>query len=155
RETLWWKQSKQGVQIALWRPPKVWTVALQEEPFQPARRFRLPLPGLIFLCTAGRAPAVFAVKKRPQATGEFIYHAPLFNVYQNGATCPGTHRYPQKVEKIPEDFFNSFFTLAANTNGRSQKYPDNLLRLWEEIDGHKRYPLNDLVKIGTIGDLLK
>ena len=38
---------------------------------------------------------------------------------------------------------------------RSQKYPDNLLKLWEEIDGKSKYPLKDLVKLGTLADLLK
>jgi PRTRC genetic system protein B len=155
REALWWKQGKNGAQVALWRAPKVWTVALQTEAFKPARRFRLPMPGLIFLCSPGRPPAVYAAKKRPQSPGEFIYHAPLFNVYENGTTCPGTHQYPQELEKIPESFFSAFFTLGAMHTGRSQKYPDNLIKLWEEIDGKAKYPLKDLVKLGTVADLLK
>jgi PRTRC genetic system protein B len=155
REVLWWKQSRVGAQIALWRPPKIWTVALQEEPFQPARRFKLPLPGLIFLCSPGQAPAVYAVKKRPQSPGEFIYHAPLFNVYDSGMTCAGTVKYPQAIEQIPEAFFAAFFTEAANTRGRSQKYPEDLLKLWMEIDGKAKYPLKDLVKLGIVADLLK
>jgi PRTRC genetic system protein B len=155
REALWWKQSRLAAQVALWRPPKIWRVALQEEPFQPARRFQLPLPGLIFACSAGRAPAVYAVKKRPRSAGEFIYHAPLFNVYQSGTTCAGTVEYPQEIRKIPEAFFSAFFTKGAFHTGRSQKYPDDLLKLWEEIDGQPKYPLKDLVKMGTVGDLLK
>jgi PRTRC genetic system protein B len=155
REALWWKQDRVSAQFALWRPPKIWQVALQEEPFQPARRFRLPMPGLIFICSPGRAPAVYAAKKRPRSQGEYIYHAPLFNVYQNGTTCAGTARYPQELEKIPEAFFASFFTKEAFSRGRSQKYPDDLIRLWEEIDGKPRFPLEDLVKMGTVGDLLK
>ena len=113
------------------------------------------MPGLIFVCSPGRAPVVFAVKKRPKSPCEFIYHAPLFNVYENGTTCGGTHQYPQEIEKIPESFFAAFFTLGAMHNGRSQKYPENLLKLWEEIDGKKKYPLGDLVKLGTIAYLIK
>jgi PRTRC genetic system protein B len=155
KDTLWWKQGKSGVEVALWRPPKIWAVALQQEAFKPARRFKLPMPGLIFICSPVRAPAVYAVKKRPQSPGEYVYHAPLFNVYEKGSTCPGTHRYPQEIEKIPESFFSAFFTQGAMHTGRSQKYPDNLLKLWEEIDGKPKYPQADLVKMGTIGDLLK
>lgn len=154
KSTLWWKQDKTGVQIALWRPPKVWPVALQENPFQPARRFRLPMPGLIFICSAGQAPQVFAAKKRPQSLGDFIYHAPLFNVYQDGRTCAGTVKYPQDMEKIPEAFFASFFSEAANFTGRSKKYPKELLKLWEEIDGKTRYPLDDLVQFGKVEDIM-
>ena len=29
KETLWWNQSETGQVVALWRPPKVWPVALQ------------------------------------------------------------------------------------------------------------------------------
>jgi hypothetical protein len=155
RDALWWKQGKNGVQVALWRAPKVWPVALQTEAFKPAQRFRLPMPGFIFLCSPGRPPAVYAAKKRPQSTGEFIYHAPLFNVYENGTTCPGTHQYPQELEKIPESFFGAFFTQGAMYTGRSQKYPDDLLKLWEEINDKPKYPLKDLVKLGTVADLLK
>jgi hypothetical protein len=155
RETLWWKQTRTAVEVALWRAPKVWPVALQEEAFQPARRLNLPMSGLIFVCSAGRPPNIYAVKKRPQSPGEFIYYAPLFNVYDSGSSCPGTHKYPQQVAKIPESFFSAFFTRAAVFNSRSQKYPNNLLKLWEEIDGKPRYPMNDLVKMGTVGDLLK
>ena len=154
-DALWWQQTRAGVKIALWRAPKVWSVALQEEAFKPARRFSLPMPGLIFVCSAGRPPSIYAVKRRPKSTGEFIYRAPLFNVYDGGSTCPGTHQYPQEVDKIPESFFNAFFTKAAVFNSRSRKYPDNLLKLWEEINGKAKYPLSDLVKMGTVGDLLK
>ena len=155
KDVLWWNQTRYGTQVALWRAPQIWPVALQVEAFQPARRFKLPMPGLIFICAAGRAPAVYAVKKRPKALGEFIYHAPLYNIYENGSTCPGTHQYPQEIEKIPESFFAAFFTQAAFHHGRSKKYPDDLLQLWEEIDGQRKYPLGDLVKMGTIADIIK
>ena len=151
---LWWKQGREGQVIALWRPPKVWPVALQLEAFKPPRRFRLPMPGLIFLCTPGRPPRVYAAKKRPESTKQVIYHAPLFNVYQNGTTCPGTHQYPADISEVPESFFTSFFTQEAFQGGRSNKHPQDLLKLWEELDGRKRYPLGDLVPIGHVEDLL-
>ena len=152
--TLWWKMGRSGPEIALWRPPKVWKVALQEEVFKPARRFSLPMPGLIFLCNPGRQPKVYAVKQKPRATNIEVYHAPLFNVYHDGSTCPGTHKYGNGVAGIPEEFFTAFFTKAAGPGGRSKKYPQDLLKLWEEIDGQDKYPNADLVKIGTIQDLL-
>ena len=151
---LWWKQGREGQVIALWRPPKVWPVALQLEAFKPPRRFRLPMPGLIFLCTAGRPPRVYAAKKRPESIKQVIYHAPLFNVYQNGTTCAGTHQYPTDISEVPESFFTSFFTREAFQEGRSNKHPKDLLKLWEELDGRKRYPLKDLVPIGHVEDLL-
>ncbi|MBI4286318.1 MAG: hypothetical protein HY670_10560 [Chloroflexi bacterium] len=153
--TLWWGQGREGVEIALWRPPKIWPVALQTEPFRPPRRLKLPMPGLIFLCSPGRPPRVYAAKKRPARLEDTVYHAPLFNVFSDGRTCPGTHKYPGATGEIPESFFASFFTPAADYMGRSQKYPNDLLKLWAELDGHNRYPLGDLVPFGKVEDIMK
>jgi hypothetical protein len=155
QDTLWWKQGREGVEVALWRSPRVWPVALQLEPFQPPRRFRLPMPGLIFLCSPGRAPKVYAARRRPESLDDTIYHAPLFNLFQDGRTCPGTHKFPSNISEVPESFFQSFFTMEANHRGRSRKYPDSLLKLWEELDGKKRYPLRDLIPMGKVGEIMK
>ena len=56
QEALWWNQGETGQVVALWRPPQVWPVALQREAFQPPARLRLPMPGLVFVCSPGRAP---------------------------------------------------------------------------------------------------
>ena len=153
-DALWWKQGREGQEVALWRPPKVWPVAIQLEAFKPPRRLKVPMPGLIFVCAAGRPPSVFAVKKKPTSIKQVIYHAPLFNVFRDGKTCPGTHHYPPDIKEIPESFFTSFFTREAIYGGRSNKYPDNLLLLWEELDGRKAYPLKDLVPWGHVEDIL-
>ena len=154
QDVLWWKQGKEGAEVALWRSPKVWPVALQLEAFKPPRRFKLPMPGLIFLCLPGRPPMIFAAKKRPRDAHQVIYHAPLFNVFHDGRTCAGTHKFPVDIKEIPESFFTSFFTREAIYGGRSKKYPKDLLQLWEELDGQKRYPLGDLVPIGKVEDIL-
>ena len=62
---LWWSQGETGQVVALWRPPQVWPVALQREAFQPPARLRLPMPGLVFLCSPARAPWVYAALERP------------------------------------------------------------------------------------------
>ncbi|GAI75307.1 unnamed protein product, partial [marine sediment metagenome] len=48
-----------------------------------------------------------------------------------------------------------FFSPEADVSGRSKKYPDGLLRLWEELDGKKRYPIKDLVPFGKVEDIMK
>lgn len=151
---LWWEQGRDGAAVALWRPPRVWPVALQTEAFQPPRRLRVPMPGLIFICQPGRAPSVYAAKSRPRNLRATIYRAPLFNVFDDGRTCPGTHQYPEDVTRIPESFFTSFFTPTADTFNRSKKYPKDLLLLWEELDGKQRYPLSDLVPMGSLEEWL-
>jgi len=152
---LWWRHGKDGAEVALWRPPKVWPVALQLEPFKPPKRLRLPMPGLIFVCSPGRPPRVYAAKRRPRDGEEFIYHAPLFNVFHDGRTCAGSHRYPDRIDEIPESFMVSFFTVDAQWQGRSQRYPNDLLQLWQEIDGKRRYPLGDLVPLGKLEEIIK
>ena len=154
-DALWWAQGKNGIEVGIWRSPRVWPVAVMVEAFKPPLRMRLPMPGLIFVCSPGRPPRVYAAKKRPTRELDTVYHAPLFNIFDDGRTCPGTHHYPEKVGEVPESFFASFFTREAAAYNRSQKYPNDLFKLWEELDGKARYPLKDLVPIGPLGDIMR
>ena len=65
------------------------------------------MPGLIFVCSPGRGPWVYAAKKRPSDPEQQLYRAPAFNVFQDGRVCPGSHRFPEEVDRIPESFFES------------------------------------------------
>ena len=149
--SLWWNQGETGQVVALWRPPQVWPVALQREAFQPPARLRLPMPGLVFVCSPGRAPWVYAALERPTDPEQQLYRAPAFNVFRDGRVCPGSHRFPEEVGRIPESFFQSFFSLTGDSQGRSKQHPDNLQALWEELDGKAEYPLEDLVPQCTVG----
>ena len=151
---LWWSQGETGKVVALWRPPQVWPVALQREAFQPPDRLRLPMPGLVFLCSPARAPWVYAALERPTDTEQQLYRAPAFNVFRDGRTCPGSHRFPEEVGNIPDSFFQSFFSLTGDTKDRSKQYPDNLQALWEELDGQTDYPVEDLVPQCTVGRVM-
>ncbi len=154
KETLWWNQGETGQVVALWRPPKVWPVALQTEAFKPPARLRIPMPGLVFVCSPGRAPWVYAAMRRPTDPEQHLYRAPAFNVFQDGRACPGSHRFPEEAGLIPESFWQSFFSLTGDTRNRSKKHPDNLLALWEELDGKRKYPLADLVPQCTVGQAM-
>lgn len=152
---LWWSQSREGVEVGLWEPAKVWVLALQQEAFKPPRRIRLPMPGLIFACSPAKPPRVYAAKRRPRTVEDTVYHAPFFNTYTSGNTCAGSHSYPSNVLDIPHSFMISFFTDAADTTNRSQKHPLNLLDLWNELEGQEKYPLDDLVVFGTLKEIIK
>ena len=130
-ETLWWNQGETGQVVGLWRPPGVWAVALQREAFAPPTRLRLPMPGLVFVCSPGRAPWVYAATGRPTDPEQHLFRAPAFNVFRDGRVCPGSHKFPEEVGLIPE----SFFSLTGDSRDRSKKHPDNLQTLWEELDG--------------------
>jgi hypothetical protein len=112
------------------------------------------MPGFIFICRPRQAPCIYAAKRRPESPKDEVYHAPLFNVFGDGRTCAGSHRYPEKIEEIPQSFFSSFFSIDGATHGRSKKHPDSLYALWEELDGKKRYPLGDLVPWGRVEDVM-
>ena len=92
------------------------------------------MPGLVFVCSPGRAPWVYAAKSRPTGAEQQLYRAPAFNVFSDGRACPGSHKFPEEVGLIPE----SFFPLTGDTRDRSKKHPGNLLTLWEELDGNGR-----------------
>ena len=152
--TIWWRNTRGGPVYALYVEPKVWKVALELDIQTPPRRFNLPMPGLIFLCSPGRAPWVYAVKKKPTKETDGVYNAPLCNLFENGRSCAGTHHYPTRVADMAHSFFASFFTATASLRNRSKQYPENVVRLWESLDNKKRFPAGDLVKIGTIRDLM-
>jgi len=152
---LWWSQSRDGPEVALWRQPRVWPVAVMVEPLKPPLRMRLPMPGLIFVCRQGSPPRVYAARERPGNLENPIYHAPLFNLFPDGRSCAGTHRFPDVIDGIPESFFQSFFSIEASYGGRSRKHPRNLMALWRELDGKRRYPMSDLVPLGTVMDIIK
>ena len=150
QDALWWNQGETGQVVALWRPPQVWSVALQREAFKPPARLRLPMPGLVFVCSPGRAPWVYGALGRSTDTEQQLFRAPAFNVFGDGRVCPGSHRFPEEVGLIPESFFQSYFSLTGDTRKRSKKHPDNLQALWEEIDGKNEYPMEDLVPQCTL-----
>ena len=151
---LWWGQGETGQIVGLWRPPRVWPVALQREAFEPPARLRLPMPGLVFVCSPGRAPWVYASPKRPADSEQMLYRMPAFNVFRDGRVCPGSHRFPEDVGEIPESFFQSYFSLTGDSNDRSKKHPDNLQALWEELDGKTEYPAEDLVPQCTVAQAI-
>ena len=154
QEALWWNQGETGQVVALWRPPQVWPVALQREAFKPPARLRLPMPGLVFVCSPGRAPWAYAALSRPTDPEQHLFRIPTFNVFRDGRVCPGSHRFPEEVGLIPESFFQSFFSSTGDTRERSKKYPDNLHGLWEELDGKTDYPAEDLVPQCTVAQAM-
>ena len=154
-QTLWWQNTREGPVFALYVEPKLRKLALQDQVNKPPRRFTIPLPGLIFLCLPGTPPWVFAVKKRPTKETDIVYKAPLCNVFENGRSCPGSHNYPTRVADIVESFLISFFSPTGDLHDRSVRFPYNIISLWEYLDNKKRFPNDDLVRHGTVKDLMQ
>jgi len=152
--TLWWRNTKGGPVYAIYVEPKIWKVALQVRVDKPPRRFTLPMPGFIFLCSPGIPPWVYAVKRKPTKDTDAVYNAPLCNIHENGRSCAGTHKYPTRVADIVQSFFTSFFTETAALRNRSTLYPNSVVQLWKSLDKKKKFPITDLVPIATIRDIM-
>lgn len=157
REALWWAKTSTGVRVAVWREPKVWTVRLRERYDAKSRRLRLPMPGLVFVCMPGRQPPyVFAAKGRPSALTDLVYRCPSFNVFETGRVCTGSHVFPADAGRVPEAFFESYFSAVESTGrGRSRRHPDDVGALWSELQGRQSFPLDDLVTHGTVADVMR
>jgi len=151
---LWWRNTRGGPVYAIYVEPKIWKIALQVDVDKPPRRFTLPMPGFIFLCSPGTPPWVYAVKRKPTKETDTVYNAPLCNLHQDGKSCAGTHQYPTRAEDIVQSFFTSFFTATAALRNRSTLYPDSVVQLWEFLDKKKKFPTGDLVPIATIRDIM-
>lgn len=154
-DTLWWTNTADGAVTAIYQKPQKRLIALQTSAKDPPRRFNIPLPGLIFLCSPGKAPWVYAVKAKPARPTDVVYRAPLCNIFNDGKSCPGNHNYPADAGEIPDSFFKSFFSPTADLAKRSVKYPQSVVGLWESLEGESVFPVDDLVKHGTVKDLLQ
>ena len=154
QEALWWNQGETGQVVALWRPPQVWPVALQREAFKPPVRLRLPMPGLVFVCSPGRAPWVYAATEQAHRRRAASLPGPGLQRLQGRAGLPRKPPVPRGGGLIPESFFQSYFSLTGDARDRSKKHADNLQALWEEIDGKTEYPMEDLVPQCTVGQAM-
>ena len=82
---------------ALWRPPQMWSVALQREAFKPPARLRLPMPGLVFVCSPGRPPWVYAAPGRPTDPEQHLFLGPgLQCLQETGGSVPEATGSPRR-----------------------------------------------------------
>ena len=95
-DAVWWNQGETGQVVALWRPPRVWPVALQREAFKAPARLRLPMPGLVFVCSPARAPWVYAALSRPVEPEQELFRAPPSTSSATGGPAPEATRSPKR-----------------------------------------------------------
>lgn len=90
-----------------------------------------------------------------------LFHAPFFNVYENGNVCMGTVSVNIKADCVLEEFmqywqqyfFNSYFSHLIR-----EKSPvkGNIIQLWQKlVNSRKQFPMKSLIKNNlTIKQLL-
>lgn len=90
-----------------------------------------------------------------------IFHAPFFNIYDDGKVCMGTVSINIKADCLLEEFiqqweqyfFNSYFSHLIR-----EKSPvkGNIIQLWQRlVNSRKQFPMKSLIKNGlTLKQLL-
>ena len=154
QEALWWNQGETGQVVALWRPPQVWSVALQREAFKPPARLRLPMPGLVFVCSPGRAALGLRRNEpahRPRAAS---LPGPRLQRLQRRAGLPRKPPVPRGGGADTGVLLPVLLLAYRRFTGPLEEAPDNLQALWEEIDGTTAYPTEDLVPQCTVGQAM-
>lgn len=96
---------------------------------------------------------IYALKGKGKPTANTtLYHAPFFNIYENGNVCMGTvniaiDRYTRLEDLITMwqvYFFNSYF---SHTIGSHQGAKSNLVSLWQQqVATGKAFPSDQLHK---------
>jgi PRTRC genetic system protein B len=142
----WQRQAAQPV-LAVYVPARRWRVQLEGGGAAGPIHYRLPLPPLVF---AGCGPAyqLWAVKRRPADEREPLYHAPCPNVHSRGGVCQGNAPFPlcspQTIQAALTLFMEGSLFNADLSRGKCRSYPDDVRRLWAELDGRPRFPLSEL-----------
>lgn len=114
---------------------------------------RIPLPPLVLMRnTRDQRVAgynIFAVKGFPKSPKTRLYNAPFPN--NSGSVCWGTVARPSAKAlgsaSLEEDwtlFLGSRFG-NHSPGGKSQRQPQDIRKLYLEIEGTEKYPLDDLV----------
>jgi hypothetical protein len=150
--------------LAVYLPPRVRQLRYQASEgaaIAAPRLFSLPLPGLLWVAESGAGSdnhRLFAVARRPQDDQTSVYAAPLFNVEaRSGTICFGTVQPPgvdaAGFDAVVRAYFESHFS-GSWPEGKSRAHPSDLLAVWTALEGKKRYPTSDLVRVGTLGGVL-
>lgn len=83
-----------------------------------------------------------------------LYHAPFFNIYEDGRVCMGTVSVnitsdcllEEFIEKWEQYFFNSYFSHLIH--GQSP-VKGNIIQLWQSlVNSQKQFPVKSLIKNG-------
>ncbi|MFN7971234.1 MAG: hypothetical protein U0166_02635 [Acidobacteriota bacterium] len=131
-------------------PPTRYTCGL-DRPDGSVEPLTVPLPGLvIFGC--GTSYSVWAIagsKFRPDAPA---LHAPFPNVGHEGAICFGSHVPPRASGLTIQAACELFLGTSFNDHqiaGKSRAHHEDVRRQLRAVAGKNRYPVLDLVQMGT------
>ena len=77
-------------------------------------------------------------------------------LFDTGRVCVGTHPFPADPARVPTAFFESYFSAHPGTaRGKSRRHPEDVGRLWDELDGAREFPLDDLLPHSTVAEAMR
>lgn len=159
KNCLFWSKRGGHERLAVYIEPQVWAVSIERD----KRTWHVPLPGLVFLGHEQRYE-IYAVKEEPTADNLRlpVCIAPVPNMTPGSRSiCQGNAPFPVAASGTIWQAVSAFFESGFNEHlvqNKSQKYPDNILRMWRILNRVQatEYPLDDLVSHHmTIRDLLR
>lgn len=117
-------------------------------------RMAVPYPSLIFKVTDNSLSiAAYKFKRKPSAD-DYIYHAPLANIYCDGKVCVGNAKCPddsglENIKGWESVIFDSEFTHTNHSQTLEQKgdketSTEELYNFWKSLRGDKVFPANRL-----------
>jgi PRTRC genetic system protein B len=139
--TLFWGRQQGQIVLGLYLPARSWAVTVGPD------CWCVPWPPLVFV-GLGTSYRVYAVKQRPPTPQAPLYQAPCPNVYPDGRICPGTTPFPVCATATIQAAFQCFISSGFNRDlglGKCQSQPNDILALWAQLQGRKRFPLAELV----------
>jgi|SRR5665213_2508266 len=139
--------------FAVWHTPKQRVSLLFVEDLT-IPNGKADLPALLWKASK-ESLYIYALKNNADLNAhELLYHAPFFNVYENGKVCMGdvAVNIPPDcpletfIEQWERYFFNSYFShLFADHN----PVKGNIVQLWRNLmNSRKKFPVKALIKNG-------
>jgi PRTRC genetic system protein B len=156
---LFWKRQAGDASLAVYVPARRWRARLDGGGNADPIEYHLPLPPFVFVGD-GAVYRIFAVKGRSSDERERLYRAPCPNVHNGGAICQGNAPFPacspQTIQAALTLFMEGSLFNGDLSRLKCRAYPDDVRRLWAELDGRKRFPLSELLPTRiTLADLLR
>lgn len=108
------------------------------------------IPALLWKATKSDLELFALVENKKPTLKTKLYHAPFFNIYENGSVCMGTvdisigqrHTLNEFMKAWEGYFFNSYF---SHTLTHIATVKTNLVQLWkEQIASSRRFPVSVL-----------
>jgi PRTRC genetic system protein B len=117
-----------------------------------------PHPPLVLAVRDGNLMVWALAEDRRPEPDTWLHVAPYWNVYSDDRVCHGTMPTPKTatIDNLPEwshGFFGSRFT-GSNLGTQQRTHPEGFIGLWRLLTGNKQFPLEYLIRKGTLREML-